>query len=217
MRAKDRISGAYFAIFIPSQYALGYVLGPIFTWSNDHQEPHTIRECLVMACSNAAWSQCFSEARVHHLTSPYSDYSPLLVELCPRAMWDLQARGSDKIILVGIRLSAWGRSYGREVRNRIKQLEDSLVSIRQAHLTENVKAREFHVKDELTKLITQEETFWKQRSKDLWLKEGDRNTSFFHAKASRPYQINSIRKLRKSDGTWTASVEGVQQCILEYF
>ncbi|KAK4384243.1 hypothetical protein Sango_2735800 [Sesamum angolense] len=69
----------------------------------------------------------------------------------------------------------------------------------------------------LTKLITREETFWKQRSKHLWLKEGNRNTRFFHAKPSHRHQINSIQKLRQSDGTWTDSVNGVQQCILEYF
>ncbi|KAL0398043.1 UNVERIFIED_CONTAM: putative mitochondrial protein [Sesamum calycinum] len=72
-------------------------------------------------------------------------------------------------------------------------------------------------KAELSKLILQEETFWKQRSKDLWLNEGDRNSSFFHAKASRRHQMNSIRKLRNPDGSSTETAEGVQRCILEYF
>ncbi|KAL0298520.1 UNVERIFIED_CONTAM: putative mitochondrial protein [Sesamum radiatum] len=72
-------------------------------------------------------------------------------------------------------------------------------------------------KAELAKLILQEETFWKQRSKDMWLKKGDRNSSFFHAEASRRHQTNSIRKLCNPDGSWTETVEGVQRCILEYF
>ncbi|KAL0450878.1 UNVERIFIED_CONTAM: hypothetical protein Slati_1644200 [Sesamum latifolium] len=51
----------------------------------------------------------------------------------------------------------------------------------------------------------------------MWLKEGDRNTSFFHAKASRRFQTNSIRRLKNSDGSWSETMEEVQQCILNYF
>ncbi|KAL0444001.1 UNVERIFIED_CONTAM: LINE-1 retrotransposable element O protein [Sesamum latifolium] len=89
--------------------------------------------------------------------------------------------------------------------------------MRASVVTKEVKKRELQAKSELTKLITQEEIFWKQRSKDLWLKEGDRNTYFFHAKASHRYQINSIRKLQHRDGMWAESGEEVRQCILDYF
>lgn len=35
----------------------------------------------------------------------------------------------------------------------------------------------------LNSLLAQEEAHWKQRSKATWLREGDRNTRYFHQKA----------------------------------
>ncbi|KAL0462101.1 UNVERIFIED_CONTAM: LINE-1 retrotransposable element O protein [Sesamum latifolium] len=195
---------------------LGYQ-GSIFTWCNNQQEPHTVRERLDRACANAAWSLAFLEACVRHLASPYSDHSPLLIELRSRVRWNLlgsrrrfrfeaawlQESGCEELIA-----SAWP-STGVSLREKVKAVEGKL--------SEETKARALSEKAELTKLILQEEVFWKQRSKVLWLKEGDRNTCFFHAKANQRHHTNAIRKLRKPDGSWTDSVEGVKQCILDYF
>ncbi|KAL0411507.1 UNVERIFIED_CONTAM: putative mitochondrial protein [Sesamum latifolium] len=123
----------------------------------------------------------------------------------------------EKLAVLGVHLLNWGRRMGRETKERIRALEKTLVALKASVVTENVKARELNARAELSKLITQEEIFWNKRSKDLWLKEGDRNTSFFHAKASHRYQTNSIRRLQRSDGSWTESLEGVRQCIVEYF
>ncbi|KAL0292490.1 UNVERIFIED_CONTAM: putative mitochondrial protein [Sesamum radiatum] len=126
-------------------------------------------------------------------------------------------RLGQKLETLGAHLLSWGRHLGRGTKDRILALEKSLVNLQTSTLTEEVKARELNDRAELSKLITQEEIFWKQRSKDLWLKEGDRNTRFFHAKASHRYHTNSIRRLQCSDGSWTDSVDGIRQCIVDYF
>lgn len=48
---------------------------------------------------------------------------------------------------------------------------------------------------ELESLLSYEETFWKQKSKHKWLKEGDGNTKIFHRIVNGRKRKNSITKL----------------------
>ncbi|KAL5570870.1 hypothetical protein UlMin_020467 [Ulmus minor] len=45
--------------------------------------------------------------------------------------------------------------------------------------------------------------YWQQQSKDLWLKSGDRNSKFFHQKASARREKNSIIGLFDSNENWS--------------
>ena len=48
---------------------------------------------------------------------------------------------------------------------------------------------------ELDKLAHFEETSWRQKSRVLWLKEGDNNTKFFHKIANSNRRHNLMEKL----------------------
>jgi len=43
---------------------------------------------------------------------------------------------------------------------------------------------------------------WKQRAKLHWFKEGDRNTSYFHVKASSQFQKNTIKGIFDEQENW---------------
>ncbi|KAL0433779.1 UNVERIFIED_CONTAM: hypothetical protein Slati_2712200 [Sesamum latifolium] len=70
---------------------------------------------------------------------------------------------------------------------------------------------------ELDKLHSAEEIRWKQRSKAAWLAEGNRNTAFFHAKASPRRRVNHIDRIRNEMGSWCHEEEEVQGVIQRYF
>lgn len=53
---------------------------------------------------------------------------------------------------------------------------------------------------QLAEVYAQQETFWRQRSETLWLREGDQNTKFFHAAAKNRRAINKINTLQNKDG-----------------
>ena len=53
----------------------------------------------------------------------------------------------------------------------------------------------YATKLELNRWLGIEEEMWHQRSKNNWLKAGDRNTTFFHTKATNWYQRNTINKI----------------------
>jgi hypothetical protein len=57
-------------------------------------------------------------------------------------------------------------------------------------------------KRELDEILYKEEMMWLQRSRITWLREGDRNTKYFHRKAMWRAKKNKIRSLKKEDGSW---------------
>ncbi|KAL9682468.1 hypothetical protein QQ045_014267 [Rhodiola kirilowii] len=58
---------------------------------------------------------------------------------------------------------------------------------------------------------------WKQRSRVDWLRYGDKNTAFFHARASQRRQKNWIEKLMNDRGEWESGDEAVANIIGGYF
>lgn len=69
---------------------------------------------------------------------------------------------------------------------------------------------------EVQEWLEKDEIMWCQRSMALWLKEGDRDTMYFHQKASSRHQKNEIHKLRAEDGSWKEGIP-LATYITEYF
>jgi len=48
---------------------------------------------------------------------------------------------------------------------------------------------------ELEEIVKNEETAWRQRSRAVWHRQGDRNTNFFHKVANSHRRVNTIDKI----------------------
>lgn len=62
-----------------------------------------------------------------------------------------------------------------------------------------------------------QETMWRQRSRALWLKDGNKNTKFFHGKASQRNKVNQIKKIKDGSGVWWRGDDNVETVLLYYF
>jgi hypothetical protein len=64
------------------------------------------------------------------------------------------------------------------IPRRIEKLRRDLERARRCRRNQN-RNKIKKIESELDELLHREEIFWKQRSRIMWLKEGDRNTNFF--------------------------------------
>lgn len=61
-----------------------------------------------------------------------------------------------------------------------------------------------------------EETLWRQKSRELWLKEGDRNTSFFHKMANVHRRRNQLAKIT-INGSWATEEREIKEGVVQAF
>lgn len=63
----------------------------------------------------------------------------------------------------------------------------------------------------------QEEAYWKTKSRIHWLREGDKNTKFFHAQTVKRRRFNQIRGIEDSNGVWQENDKGICKAVTSYF
>lgn len=69
----------------------------------------------------------------------------------------------------------------------------------------------------LSEVYAQQEVRWRQRSKQLWLREGDSNSKFFHASVRKRRVINKISSLQNNDGLLVDWNSGLETIVTDYF
>ncbi|KAK2639192.1 hypothetical protein Ddye_026987 [Dipteronia dyeriana] len=69
------------------------------------------------------------------------------------------------------------------------------------------------LQSQLDELLNTEERNWRQRVRVEWLVKGDKNTRFFHSKASTRKAINRITGLLVENGNWKETKQGLEEII----
>jgi hypothetical protein len=114
-------------------------------------------------------------------------------------------------------LRDWSRATFGSVRKQIRKLEKQLFFLWGQSVTEvNVK-EEREVERKLCDLFECKEIMARQRSRVDWLREGDRNTTFFHAKASSHKLTNKISALLQEDGSKCESQGEIKGMVHNFY
>ena len=69
----------------------------------------------------------------------------------------------------------------------------------------------------MDELLHREQMMWLERSCIMWLKEGDRNTQFFHQRAVWQAHGSYISKLKNEEGEWYTSPSDMERMASSYF
>ncbi|KAL0313219.1 UNVERIFIED_CONTAM: putative mitochondrial protein [Sesamum radiatum] len=123
---------------------------------------------------------------------------------------------SNRISSIRIHLLQLERSEFGNIRSNIRRLEERILTVNKGYLSVDSKNLLEELKSELEECLAGVELLWKQRSKAEWLREGDRNTAFFHARANEQWKRNSIRAWQSQDGSLTLDFKEKQEIILRH-
>ena len=89
-----------------------------------------------------------------------------------------------KIATYGKELMRWSKECFGNIRNELAKKRKELARVERQALQGGCAIRLVAIKNEINSLMEKEERMWRQRSRSLYLKEGDRNTRFFHYRAT---------------------------------
>ena len=118
------------------------------------------------------------------------------------------------------KIKVWNREvFGRLEVNKnstLQQVEywDGVESERS--LSEGETELKKEAKESFKKWVLMEEIHWRQLSRELWLKEGDKNTCFFHQMANAHQRNNSL-DIIKINGVWMTKEQEVREGIVNAF
>ena len=101
-------------------------------------------------------------------------------------------------------LKQWNKDSFRDIFHSIQDIESQLEAIQKTFIsgsrTTNLMKEEETLRVQLEERRKQEEILWKQKSRVQWLKEGERNTKFFHRTVMHRRHVNRITHLENGQG-----------------
>jgi exonuclease III len=225
---------------------LGYT-GNKYTWTNKHQGDSLIFARLDRFIATTEWKNRFPYHINHHLLRYKSDHNPIMLDFSsnvqnkvdsrPRlkrfeqvwtreenhmhkvkAAWDTSHGNiADRLHTTLETLHNWGHQIFGTLPKKIKQVQDELMYLNQTQGNPNSAQAIKDKESELDKLLDGEEMWWKQRSRADWLQHGDKNTKFFHLKASQRKKRNTIKSIMDKQGQSQTKHEDIESVLLDHF
>ncbi|XP_062075810.1 uncharacterized protein LOC133779929 [Humulus lupulus] len=215
-----------------------------FTWERGRSNGNLIEIRLDRALASSAWINLFPEAKLSNHEVTTSDHCPLFLTPIPASyvprirkfkfenawlrepmcnkiiedIWDAHPNSSiqNKLTICADALGQWGSEITGNFRSRLAGCKSIIRSLKPYHdHASTVKIQETSSK--MFEILTQQEIFWKQRSKQLWLREGDNNSKFFHASARTRRRNNHIESLCNEAGVSVDWNSGLENLMVEYF
>ncbi|KAG7567399.1 Ribonuclease H domain [Arabidopsis thaliana x Arabidopsis arenosa] len=219
-------------------------IGNSFSWAGERNKMW-IQCRLDRALGNTEWFHLFPRVQVEYLDRIGSDHRPILTRFTNENMsrfgrFMFNKRWISKPDFAEIVKNGWAQGdisgYG-SLMNRISECRRA-ISIWKKETNQNSQEKISVLRDKLDKegsklnpdltfmrvlrwdlaeAYREEELFWKQKSHEKWLKEGDRNTRFFHGSVQRRRIQNRIISLLDSNGIEQFAEASKGEIAVDYF
>lgn len=129
-------------------------------------------------------------------------------------------RFAQKLKALRKTLKVWNRCVFGNIHNAVSHAEDEVLRAEfeydhtpsEYNMKLLCKAKQFH-----NEKLELQECFWKQKVNIKWLKEGDKNTRFFHHTVKVRRQKLSLHRIRGPDNEWITDQSDIAQAAVAAF
>ncbi|XP_071901994.1 uncharacterized protein [Coffea arabica] len=140
--------------------------------------------------------------------------------------WSCELSGQPLVVLatklrtVKQVLKGWSRESFSDIFKNVRKTE---MAVREAEVAQEQDSsdliqRDLNVARELLRAtLAVEEGFWKQKARVRWLKDGDRNSRYFHATVAERWSRAIIHRIRCSNGDWVESEDLISGEAISFF
>ena len=122
-----------------------------------------------------------------------------------------------KVELCGLALKKWSSKNFGSVRRELHLKKKLLAKAELEAFLAGVNFKAIILKSEVNDLMEKETRMWFQRSRSLWATFGDKNSKYFHSKATQRYRRNKIDGVKDGRGHWKHDPKEIANKFLKYF
>ncbi|KAE8656259.1 hypothetical protein F3Y22_tig00117005pilonHSYRG00262 [Hibiscus syriacus] len=217
-----------------------------FTWASGTRARTFVCERIDRFVAKNDWGFLFPDARVDTVPMASSDNSAIVLSLegvtvtrsarrdyfkfdvcwanedkcrdIVHRVWEnVEDYFEVKVGKLGNSLGDWQRLRRSKAKREEKRLRGAILRIDFGPFTEESCDLRRKVMADLKDVLDKDEMFWLQRSRVAWLKDRDRNSSFFHASANGLRKKNWIEGLESEGGVWCDRLEDIFGIASSYF
>lgn len=193
-----------------------------------------VRCRLDRSVANSQWFDVFYSGCVEYLNYEGSDHKPILTcfdltKKKGKGLFRFDRRLRDNPEIKALVDQTWRRAGRSSVQTKVRWNKDQqrnskiLINKWKDELecamtsTSNDEALLTRINADLKAAYLAEESFWRQRSRNLWLSLGDKNSGYFHAVTKGRRARNYFSVLENSEGTPVFTEGEITGTIVEYF
>ena len=139
------------------------------------------------------------------------------------AAWDVSVEADPmlkvlhKVNNCQSQLKSWNKNVFGNIRGTLVQKRKLLAKAEIGAVAGQNCGRVKDLKEEINKLLDLEECMWSQRAKTDWLRYGDRNSKYFHCRASDRNKRNFISGLEDDRGLWVDDEERIGELLNDFY
>eukprot|EP00253_Pinus_taeda_P026517 PITA_26517 len=137
----------------------------------------------------------------------------------------IQSKGKMRLFQLKLKelkekIKSWNKQEFGNIMEDKQNLEKEMESIQQKMIlegrTEESISKEGSILGQLEERRKQEEILWRQKSRIKWLREGERNTKFFHQAMIKHRQRNRILSIKDRNGNRVIEQAEIEQVLIDH-